>query len=165
MNRKAVLLPIVALLAMAGGGYAVGQVVSPLTQPASSSDVATLQAAIPKPATAAPMVDTMGGAVGSETTLFALANHQHPRRADSQIVTTTAGGVFSGTYPAGFFPTAPTVDISWVNKGALSMTCELTNDPTTSGFTGRCTTISLAALLAAGAGVKVHVVSFPVSTS
>jgi len=118
-------------------------------------------AAIPLPAIAPPLTDTMGGAIGTDTTRFALATHKHPRITDTQIVTTVTGGTFSGTYPAGFFSIPPTVDLSWVNKGVLPMTCELTADPTVNGYQGRCSTLSIASILAAGAGVKVHVVTLP----
>lgn len=51
-----------------------------------------LMARIPQPATAAPMSEKTGAAVGNATTKFALEDHQHPR-----LTSTTYATVASGT--------------------------------------------------------------------
>lgn len=168
MRRFVIALSLIATTPLP----ARAQLVTSINPPATAGDVsaavatsqATIMAAMPIPATAPPSTDTMGGATGTSPQVYALASHRHPRITDTQIVTTGTGGTFSGTYPAGFFATPPTVSVTWINGGALSMTCELSSDPTTLGFTGRCRTLSLASILAAGAGVKVHVVSIPTTS-
>lgn len=126
---------------------------------AAAAAVATANAALaamPKPATTPPPGESSSGAVGTDTR-YALANHTHPRVSWSPVVTTVAGGTFSGTIPSGMF-TAITIDLTWKASGPT--VCQLSAYSLTS-FAGNCYSLSVASILAAGSGVEVHVVVLP----
>lgn len=136
------------------------QPVTPISPPVTKGDLAALAASIPKLADTVPLGEVMGGAAGSSP-MAMRADVRIPRITQSPIVTTVTGGTFSATFPAGFFAAPPTISLTWVNTSGLYMTCELSADPTPTLVQGRCRTISLTAILNAGAGIKVHLVALP----
>ncbi len=120
------------------------------------SDLAAVQAAMPTPATAPPPPDTLSGSAGAVPTVYALGTHTHPRVTWSPVATTNASGVFTVSFPAGFFASPPTISLSW--ESAVNISCQMTL-VTATALTGRCNL--LAGLLPTGAGVIVHVVALP----
>ena len=158
------LFPIALLIASAAAAAPPG-IVPPASVSTLQNQIDAIRAQLPTPATTAPLAETTGGSAGTMSQVYALANHRHPRITDTQIVTTAIGGSFSVSYPAGFFSAPPTVDLSWVNTTAAFMDCELSADPTVNGASGRCRGFSLTGLLTLGAGIKVHVVSIPTTST
>lgn len=71
----------------------------------NASGAATI--AIPTAATSAPPAVTDAGALGTQTTVFALANHTHASKARRIIATTAADGSYTFNYSAMPFSSAP----------------------------------------------------------
>ena len=69
---------------------------------ATVADVERVAAAIPEPASVAPMVEKTGGSTGSEKKRFALEDHQHPRVTSTTVasieVGNTAAVAFTRTF-------------------------------------------------------------------
>lgn len=76
--------------------------------PASvSSAVSAVQASIPTAATSAPPAVADGSATGTQTMVYALANHTHASKARRIIATTAADGSYTFNYSAMPFTSAP----------------------------------------------------------
>lgn len=72
---------------------------------------AELQAAVPKPATTAPLSERTGASVGEQDTRFAKEDHQHPRLTSTTYATLNAQGQAVVTFSRSF-----------VNKPGLNLT-------------------------------------------
>lgn len=93
-------------------------------------------APMPQPSNILPSTEITAGAIGTDQSMYALANHQHPRITRSAIVTTDAGGNWSVTWSAAL-PAAPITLPLPINGGSNPALCNVTTS-TTTGATGRC---------------------------
>jgi len=102
---------------LVSGGLALGitaavlaQVVSPLNQGgtfdtsnlATKGDLSAVQATIPTGATTAPPSVSDTGTVGTQTMVYALANHTHASKIRKIRAQTAADGTYTFTYPTAF---------------------------------------------------------------
>jgi hypothetical protein len=69
--------------------------------PDVSQQLAQLQQQMPTPASSPPPAVSDGGATGTQTTVYALANHTHASKARKQIGVSSAA-TFTWTYPTPF---------------------------------------------------------------
>lgn len=140
----------------------------------SPSDLATVQASIPTPATAVPGVEAVGGAAGSANT-FRRGDAIQPRITRAANCTLDSGGSCSITW-ASALAVAPTIVTTPVNPTATqAYMCNTTSTPTTTTVAIKCwslqtTTLSLAIVTAglnlvpattAPAGTVVQVIAIP----
>lgn len=130
MKRLAAIAGFLALFT----GAASAQVFS---SPGDLSGYA-LSSAIPQPASANPSGEALSSAVGTGT-LYARWDHVHPRISRATSVATTTGGVFSGTWSPALAST-PNLVLTPIYAGAGNATCFLTATPSTTAFSGKCTT-------------------------
>lgn len=93
---------------------------------------------VPDPASSTPVPEVVGGAVGSAVT-YMRSDAVIPRISRATTVTTTTGGVFSGTWATALAAT-PNIVLVPVYTGVGNATCFLTAAPTTTTFAGKCTT-------------------------
>lgn len=71
--------------------------------PMSASQIAAIAAEnAPKPATAAPMAERTGAAIGGQTQRYALEDHQHPRITSVTTGTVTTGNTASVMFTRAF---------------------------------------------------------------
>lgn len=69
---------------------------------ASQGEVDALRAAMPTPASSAPKSEANAPGIGSETTKYALEDHQHPRLTSSRPLTLDANGQGVATFSKSF---------------------------------------------------------------
>jgi hypothetical protein len=69
---------------------------------ASTSALNAVQAAIPTAATSTPPAVTDSGSAGTQTTVYALANHTHASKARRSIVTTATDGSYTWNFSPAF---------------------------------------------------------------
>jgi len=74
-------------------------------------DITSIQNAIPKPASTAPLSEKTGAATGAVTTRYALEDHQHPRLTSTIYATLDGSGQATVTFSRTF-----------VNKPGLNLT-------------------------------------------
>lgn len=151
---------------------AFAQVTYPPADTAAISDqIATMQAAIPVPASSVPPAETVGGAPGATMT-FRRGDAVQPRITRAVIGTTAAGGTVAVTWDA--LPSVPiVVPIPFVASGAVQapMCFPVAGSVTTTGATVKCftsqsVTVSIlgavvAPITTAAAGVQVQVFAVP----
>lgn len=65
---------------------------------ATKSELSAVNAKVPNPSTQVPPGVNDSGAVGTESTLYALANHTHPSKVRKARVTTAADGTYTWNY-------------------------------------------------------------------
>lgn len=169
MTRRGIVIGVALALIAALGGAAAQDTVSSLTRPYSREEV---DAKIPQPASAIPPMEAVGGTIGTAGT-YRPADATNPRITRATLVSTAAGGTFSGTWSMAL-PTAPVIVLTPI-AAAASIDCQLTAAPTTTTFQGRCwtaqSTVLNLGIITAGltlnpvansaAGIQVRVLAIP----
>jgi len=112
---------------------------------------AAAQAAIPTPATAMPPAVSDTGSIGTQTQVFALANHTHASKARKVVATTATDGTYTFSYAANPFVNAPTcLAVAETAAGVTDViNVQIVGTPTTTSvtFLANRTQRSVAALL------------------
>ena len=128
----------------------------------------------PAPATAIPPSETVPGAIGTDVTKYATADHIHPRISRMNVVSTDSSGSWSITWST-VMASTPGVFVIPINSGDMPVTCNVVTRSTT-GASGKCwngqtTLLNLSIVTAGltvtpdvsvGAGVQVQVIAVPV---
>jgi hypothetical protein len=166
---------LLSLFALLAAVPAPAQLISSLTPPPSRAEMEQIQATMCAPASAAPLAETVGGAVGSATTCVR-SDARAPRLSRTASCTLTASGTCTAAWTSPF-PTGTSLsllgDPAPINTGATQpITCNATAAPTVTGVAIKCwtaqsTTMVLGALLnpfaLSVAGIVVQATALPVS--
>jgi hypothetical protein len=139
--RKFILIAALAL-----STPAMGQTVSPLSPPVTPADIASIQAAIPQPATTVGSSEMVGGQVGSSMR-YKREDWVPPRisRTGSCVLNAlgfctaawTAQGVAS-PFPAGTTPVMLGDPVAINTVASFPISCNVTSAPTLTGVAVKC---------------------------
>lgn len=101
-----------------------------------TSAISAVQATIPTAATSMPPAVSDGGATGTQTTVFALANHTHASKARRAIFTSAADGSYTWTFPSAFSAAPVCVAVAEVASGVTDViNVQIIGTPTTTSAT------------------------------
>lgn len=118
---------------------------------ATSSALSAVQATIPAAATSAPPAVADGSSTGTQTMVYALANHTHASKARRIIATSAADGSYTFNYSAMPFTSAPVCSaVAEVASGVTDVVnVQIVGTPTTTSaaFLVNRTQRSVAAVL------------------
>jgi len=120
----------------------MAQTVSPLQKPATTADIASVQAQIPQPATTVGSSEAVGGAVGSSMR-YKREDWVPPRISRTGSCVLNASGTCTATWSGSPFPagTTPVMlgDPVAINTAAsFPISCNVTSAPTLTGVAVKC---------------------------
>jgi len=133
---------LLLLSALAFASPALAQTVSPLQPPATAADIATIQAAIPQPATTVGNPEAVGGQVGSSMR-YKREDWVPPRisRTGSCVLNAlgTCTATWSGSpFPAGTTPVMLGDPVATNTAATFPISCNVTAAPTLTGVAVKC---------------------------
>lgn len=148
-RRAIVLLAFAALPATAGA-----QLVSSLSPPVTTDQLAAVQAQIPTPSSTMPPGVTDSGSPGTLTTIYALANHTHASKARKGRVLTPAAGFLDVTFSTPFTTTPVCAVTAETTSGDTNVVnAQIDGAPTATGMRVRITRTAVTAVALLGLSV------------